>query len=44
MYFKINEDCNLEGLVSTHVDDFNLAGSENFLITITEEIRKVLDI
>ena len=44
MYFKINEDGNLEGLVSTHVDDFNLAGSEKFLLTVTEEIRKVLDI
>ena len=44
IYFKINEDGNLEGLVSTHIDDFNLAGSENFLTSITEEIRKVLDI
>ncbi len=26
MYFKINKDGNLESLVSTHVDDFNLAG------------------
>ena len=34
----------LEGLVSTHVDDFNLAGSEKFLLSVTEEIRKVLDI
>ena len=44
MYYKINKDGNLEGLVSTHVDDFNLAGSEKFLLSVTEEIRKVLDI
>ena len=44
MYLKINEYGNLEGLVSTHVNDFNLAGSEKFLLSVTEEIRKVLDI
>ena len=44
MYYKINKDGNLESLVSTHIDDFNLAGSEKFLLSVTEEIRKVLDI
>ena len=30
-------------MISTHVDDFNLAGSEEFLEAVTEEIKKVLD-
>ena len=31
-------------MVSTHVDDFSVAGTEDFMAAITEEIRKVLDI
>jgi len=44
LYFKNNENGDLEGIVSTHVNDFNLAGTENFLPMVTEEIRKELDI
>ena len=29
LYFKNDENSDLEGMISTHVDDFNLAGSEN---------------
>ena len=32
------------GIVSTHMDDFSLAGSEDFLNTVTEDIREALDI
>ena len=44
LYFKNNENGNLEGMISTHIDDFNLARSEKFLETMTEEIKKVLDV
>ena len=44
LYYKHNKDGNLEGMISTHVDDFSLAGSKDFLETVTEEIRKTLDI
>ena len=44
MYFKKNKEGDLEGLISTHVDDFNLAGSDSFLEAVTEEIKKVLDV
>ena len=44
LYYKHNENGDLVGIVSTHVDDFSLAGSEEFLSTVTEEIRKTLDI
>ena len=44
LYFKNDENGDLEGMISTHVDDFNLAGSEKFLAMVTEEIRKALDI
>ena len=38
MYFKTNENGDLEGIVSTHVDDFNLAGSERFLAEIVADV------
>ena len=44
LYYKHNENGDLVGMISTHVDDFSLAGSEDFLISVTEEIRKTLDI
>ena len=28
----------------THVYDFNMAGTDNFLETVTEEIRRALDV
>ena len=40
MYFKRNKEGDLEGLISTHVDDFNLAGDNDFLEAVTEERRK----
>merc|ERR1712237_119491 len=44
LYYKHNTNGDLIGIISTHVDDFSLAGSEEFLNTVTEEIGKALDI
>ena len=44
LYYKHNENGDLIGLLSTHVDDFSLAGTEEFLSSVTEEIGKSLDI
>ena len=44
MYFKRNKEGDLEGLISTHVDDFNLAGNDDFLEAVMEEIKRVLDV
>ena len=44
LYYKHNKNGDLEGMVSTHVDDFSLAGSKSFLDAVTEEIGKTLDI
>ena len=30
-------------MISMHIDDFNLAGSEKFLESVTKEKKKVLD-
>ena len=44
MYYKKNKEGELEGMISTHVDDFNLAGREEFPEAVIEEIKKVLDV
>ena len=44
LYYKNDENGDLEGMISTHMDYFNLAGSEEFLAMVTERIRKTLDI
>ena len=44
MYYMINEKGDLEGMVSTHVDDFDLAGKARFVNKVTEEIGKALDV
>ena len=44
VYYKLNEEGNLEGMVSTHVDDFDVAGRKKFVEMLTKEISKVLDI
>ena len=43
-YFRHNENGNLEGMVSSHVDDFILAGTEKFLEEITRKIAQRLEI
>ena len=44
VYYMINEKGDLEGMVSTHVDDFDLAGKTKFVDKVTEEISKALDV
>ena len=44
MYYKHDKDGELMGLLSTHVDDFSLAGTAEFLETVTEEVKRTLDI
>ena len=44
VYYMIGEKEDLEGMVSTHVDDFYLAGRKRFVNRITEEIGKALDV
>ena len=44
VYYKLNEEGNLAGMVSTHVDDFDLAGRKKFVEMITKEISRVLDV
>ena len=43
-YFRHDENGNLEGMVSSHVDDFILAGTEKFLEEITSKIAQKLEI
>ena len=44
VYYMINEKGDLEGMVSTHVDDFDLVGKERFVNKVTEEIGKAFDV
>ena len=43
-YFRHDEKGNLEGMVSSHVDDFILAGTDRFLEEITKKIAEKLEI
>ena len=42
--YKLNEEGNLAGMLSTHVEDFDFAGRKWFVNRITEEIGKALDV
>ena len=44
VYYMMNEHGNWEGMVLTHVDDFDLAGTTKFVYKVTEEIGKALDV
>ena len=44
VYYMIDEKGDLEVMVSTHVNDFDLAGKARFGDKVTEEIGKALDI
>ena len=43
-YLRYDKDSNLEGMVSSHVDDFILARTDNFLKEITRKIEEKLDV
>ena len=42
--FRHDENGNLEGMISSHVDNFILAGREKFLKEITSKIAQKLEI
>merc|ERR1711867_260877 len=44
VYYKLNEEGNMAGMVSTHVDDFDVAGRKKFVEMLTKEIGKALDV
>ena len=44
VYYKLNEEGNLEGMVSTHVDDFDVAGRKKFVEMLTKKISIALDV
>ena len=39
VYYKHDKNGNLEGMVSTHVDDFIMAENNDFVSMVTEKIR-----
>ena len=41
-YYKHDIKGNLEGIISSHVDDFNLAGNEKFIHEVMEKIKGAL--
>ena len=43
-YYRHDKMGNLDGMISTHVDDFILAGRERFIEEITERVKIKLDI
>ena len=43
VYYKKNENGELEGMVSTCVDDFDLAGTKSFVEKVTKKVSTVLD-
>ena len=44
VYYRKDKDGELEGMVSTCVDDFDLAGTKSFLEKVTKEISNKLDV
>ena len=44
IYYRKDKNGDLEGMVSTCVDDFDLAGTESFVDMVTERVSTVLDV
>ena len=44
VYYKLSDQGKLEGMISTHVDDFDLAGTKEFVEMVAREIERVLDV
>ena len=44
VYYMLNNKGNLDGMISTCVDDFDIAGTENFVDLITKRVSKELDV
>ena len=43
-YFKHDKSGKLIGMISSHVDDFNLAGTDEFIKDVTKEIEAALNV
>ena len=43
VYYMLNEKGNLDGMVSMHVEDFDLAGNTHFVEMVTEKVGVALD-
>ena len=44
MYYKKNKIRKLEGMISTCVDDFDIAGELSFVDMVTRKVSEVLDV
>ena len=44
VYYMLNKESNLDGIISTCVDDFDIVGTENFVDLITKRVSKKLDV
>ena len=43
VYYKKDKNEELEGMVSTCVDDFDLAGTKSFVEKVTKKVSTILD-
>ena len=44
VYYMLNENGNLNGMITTHVEDFDLAGNSRFLKMVTKKVSQALDV
>ena len=44
VYYMLNEKGDMDGIVFTHVDDFDLAGTQRFVEEVTKKISAALDV
>ena len=44
VYYILVKKGNLDGMISTCVDDFDIAGTESFVDLITKKVSKELDV
>ena len=44
MYYTRDKYGNLEGIISTCVDDFDIAGEQSFVDMVTKKVSEVLDV
>ena len=44
VFYMINEKWVLEGIISSCVDDFDMAGTESFVQMVTEKVSATLDV
>ena len=44
VYYRKDKNRELEGMISTYVDDFDLAGTKSFVEKVTKKVSDVLDV